>query len=98
MDNQVLKCLHDTKLLLLHADNDNWDAFNALQTQWVHEVKDCFLENQQSTASEQHTKLLKSLIDDVDEVCLKIKDKMQVIEGQFTENRQSKKALTKYLK
>lgn len=98
MDNQLLQCLHHSKLMLMYAQQQEWNEFILLHPKWESEVNHCLIENSPQTNAENLESVLTELIGDVDEIRGLIEGRMSQLENDFSQAVQQKKAMDSYLK
>ncbi len=98
MNNQLLQCLNNSKLLLMHAKNSNWDKFEILHPHWTKEVDVCLAENTNKPMSKNVSLSIQSLIEDVDNIQILIKRQMSKIEKDLLNLIKRNKSVKKYLK
>ncbi|MBD3820852.1 MAG: flagellar protein FliT [Thiotrichales bacterium] len=98
MDNQVVQCLHHSKLMLMHAENQEWEEFIELHPVWEEEISKCFVDIAPQEAAEALANILVELIADVDKIQGLIKSRMSEIESNFSRVIQQQKAMNSYLK
>lgn len=97
MENQVLQALHQSKLMLMYAQKQDWDAFINLYPQWEVDVQRGFIDQQPVVDVDESAEILKELIGDIDHIQALIKQRMSEIECQVSAVFQQKKALDSYL-
>lgn len=97
MTNKFLQCLNNSKLLLMHAENSDWELFEELHPVWSKQV-DVYLTNIDNPSSSVMRDSVQSLIDDVDTIQELIKKKISQIEEEFSTNLKVNKAVQTYLK
>ncbi|WP_024851364.1 flagellar protein FliT [Hydrogenovibrio kuenenii] len=98
MDNQVVQCLHHSKLMLMHVQAEEWDAFISLYPAWEAEINDCLIVSPPQSDAESLKKVLAELIDDIDKIRDLVRGRMTQIEDEFSQAIQQKKAMDGYLK
>lgn len=98
MDNQVIQCLHHSKLMLMHAENQEWEEFIAFHPIWEDEISKCFVNIPPQEAPENLASTLEELIADVDKIQELIRNRMSEIESDFSRIIQKQKAMNSYLK
>ena len=98
MTNQFLQCLKHSKLLLMYAENSDWEAFEKLHPIWSKEVDNYLTDNIDYPLSSVMRVSIQSLIDDVDIIQDLIKVKMSQIKEDFSVSIQMNKAVQTYLK
>lgn len=99
MNNQILQCLNQSKILLLHAEQGRWETFEELHPIWTQEVDKCVADHfLAENKSPELAASIQSLIDDVDTIQRLIKKQMQKVEEDFNANRRLSKAVQSYLK
>ncbi len=100
MTNLFLQCLNNSKILLLHAENESWDDFELLQPIWSQEIEKCLVLNDKELNVSDNNMVvsIEELIDDVDKIQNLIKTKMSKIETEFSDSLRMNKAVKTYLK
>ncbi|MDX1795985.1 MAG: flagellar protein FliT [Hydrogenovibrio sp.] len=96
MDNQVLQCLHDSKVLLMYAEKGDWEQFVAQHPFWEKQVENCFAGEELEDPTPEMEVVVTDLIEDIDRISELIKGRMSEIETLFSNNLKQKKAIEKY--
>ena len=98
MNNQLLHCLHQSKVLLMLAEKGDWEKFESLNPVWAKEVDTCLASSNSDTRGSETETSIKSLIEDVDQIQILIKAQMSKVEKDIIANRHLNKAVNSYLK
>ncbi|AZR81904.1 flagellar protein FliT [Thiomicrospira sp. S5] len=93
MTNDLLNCLHESKMLLRCAEDGDWDAFIERHPVWTIQVNQ-LLEN----PSPDMEASLAELLEDVDKIRALIQRRMVEIEAAVSSGRQQQKAVKQYLR
>lgn len=97
MDIKLIQCLTNSKLLLLYAENSNWQQFENLQPIWAKEIDNYLAAGLNNIKSEKVALSIESLIYDIDKIQHLIKLQMSKVEIDFSANLKANKALQTYL-
>ncbi len=97
MDIKLIQCLTNSKLLLLYAENSNWQQFENLQPIWAQEIDNYLAAGLNNINSEKVALSIESLIYDIDKIQHLIKLQMSKVEIDFSANLKANKALQTYL-
>lgn len=98
MNNQVLQCLNESKLLLMYAQDGQWDEFILLHPKWNADVEECLLNEVQENSAPELKTVLEELISDVDSIRAVLKERIHNLERDFSNDKYLKKAVDTYLK